>query len=593
MRRRTRAAVVLGATAALAATGVAHGAGDPIMPLSEVRPGMTGIARTVVQGTTITTFPVTIIDVQKVSDGPGGALIFIRAEGPLMDRTGGIAQGMSGSPVYVTGADGVPRVIGAIAFGTGDETNRIGGITPIEAMVKSGSGKLSLERAAPAASVLRRPVVRVRGRAAALREEHLHPRTRAIYPLQRWTIAGVSRSVAAPLQRTLARQGVDLQSTGGRQPRPAVPLEPGSSLTVLLSGGDVVVGAIGTVTYVDGPTVFGFGHPFLDVGPARFLMGDGYVYDTIPAPIQNASYKLGEPGTLHGSITADRADGVVGRIGTPDGIKVVSTATDTRRGTRATVTALLAPDERTVPEITDVLQAEPAFRVRDGIGGGTLRLTIVAKSPARKSPIVYRNTYAAAGDVVNLSLGPLTRMTTVLLQNGVKSVPISEIDVRQVLEPRVRAARIAGASFSPSRARPGQAVTMRLVLQAWRGPRVVVRQRVRMPDLPSGPTRLRVVPSDTSGFDPAPPQLSDQLQGETSAARARALLRTLDGTLAASSGSRVSRVVGGLERASRDRHDAVRILAPGEDESDREAGLTVVVPWVVSGGRAAPRVVIR
>jgi SpoIVB peptidase S55 len=589
---RLRLALLLGLVAALAAAATARAA-DPIMPLSDVRPGMVGTARTVVQGTAIVTFPVTVIDVQKVSDGPGGALIFIRAEGPLMDRTGGIAQGMSGSPVYVTGADGVARVIGAIAFGTGDESNRIGGITPIEAMIRPSGGKLALERPPVADSAALRPLVRVRNRAQARRVQRARPGARAIYPLERWTIAGVSRPALAPLQRSLARSGVDLQSTGGRQPRPPTALEPGSSLTVLLAGGDVVVGAIGTVTYVDGSTVLGFGHPFLNTGPSSFLMGDGYVYDTIPAPIQNSSYKLGEPGTLHGMIVADRADGVIGRIGPATGIKIVSSATDTRRGTRAVVTTLLAPDERTVPQITDALQAEPAFRVRDGIGGGTLRLTIVAKSPLRTRPIVYRNMYAAAGDVVNLSLGPLTRMTTVLLQNGVRSVPLSEIDVHQVLEPQVRAARIVGASFVPARARPGRAVTLRLALQPWRGPRTIVRVRVRVPDLAPGTTRLRVVPSDPDGFDPAPPELSDALQGDTTAARARAVLRRLEGPMATATGTPVTRVLDGLARASADRHDAIRVLAPGEDEADRAAGVTVPVPWVISGGRAAPRIDVR
>ena len=81
---------------------------------------MVGEARTVVRGTDIVTFPVTVIDVQRSADGPGrhpdpGA----RRPGPLIDQTGGVAEGMSGSPVYVTGADGVARVIGAVAYGSG------------------------------------------------------------------------------------------------------------------------------------------------------------------------------------------------------------------------------------------------------------------------------------------------------------------------------------------------------------------------------------------------------------------------------------------------------------------------------------------
>jgi hypothetical protein len=106
--------------------------------------------------------------------------------------------------------------------------------------------------------------------------------------------------------------------------------------------------------------------------------------------------------------------------------------------------------------------------------------------------------------------------------------------------------------------------------------------------------RLRVVPFDAQGFDPAPPQLSDELEGDTTAARARTLLRGLEDELAAApQRSPVRRVLGALDAAGRDRHDAVRLLAPGEEESDPRAGLVVPVPWVIYAGRAVPRIVVR
>ena len=116
-----------------------------------------------------------------------------------------------------------------------------------------------------------------------------------------------------------------------------MPLVPGASLTALLSGGDLVLGAVGTVTYVDGPTVLGFGHPFTGAGPSRFLMGDGYVFQTIAAPITGSSYKLAEPGTLQGMIVGDRTDGVTGRLGPVEGIAGTATAENASRGTTSTV----------------------------------------------------------------------------------------------------------------------------------------------------------------------------------------------------------------------------------------------------------------
>ena len=293
----------------------------PILPLSEVTPGMVGEARTVVRGTQIVTFPVSVLDVQRTTDGPGGSLILVRAEGPLMDATGGVAEGMSGSPVYVTGADGVARVIGAIAYGSGDQANVIVGVTPIEQMIDSSSGRRA--NALPTSATPARRAAIVRSRPAARRLEARDPGRIGLYPLARWTLAGVSRPLAATLSKALAISGIQLTSIGPRTPRPAVPLVPGSSMTALIAGGDVVLGAIGTTTYVDGTTVLGFGHPFLGAGRSRFLMGDGYVYQTIPAPIAGSSYKLGEPGTIQGMLVGDRADGLTGRLGPVEAISAV------------------------------------------------------------------------------------------------------------------------------------------------------------------------------------------------------------------------------------------------------------------------------
>ena len=226
---------------------------------------MVGQARTVVRGTDIVTFPVTVIDVQQTSDAPGGALVLVRAEGPLIEGTGGVAEGMSGSPVYVTGADGVSRVMGAVAYGSGDQANVIVGVTPIEQMIDSSSGQRA--NAAPPFDAGRRSrcgwsatAPRPRGGAARPGAPGALP-ARAVDDRRRVPPAG---------GRALGRARALRRAPHLHRPahiRPAVPLVPGASLTALLAGGDLVLGAVGTVTYVDGPTVLGFGHPF--TGGAR------------------------------------------------------------------------------------------------------------------------------------------------------------------------------------------------------------------------------------------------------------------------------------------------------------------------------------
>ena len=75
-------------------TGAALADGGPIMPLSQVLPGMDCTGETVIQGTTISTFGVHVIAVvQQVGEG---ARILVRVSGPAVEPWG-IAQGFSAS----------------------------------------------------------------------------------------------------------------------------------------------------------------------------------------------------------------------------------------------------------------------------------------------------------------------------------------------------------------------------------------------------------------------------------------------------------------------------------------------------------------
>ncbi len=591
MRLHRSAAPALAALAALGAAAGHATAADPILPLSDVRPGMVAEARTVVRGTDIVRFPVTIIDVQRSVDGPGGSLILARADGPLIASTGGFAEGMSGSPVYVTGADGVARVIGAGAFGTGDEANVLFGITPIEQMLDSSAGQRALSRA-PAPTGAARHMVRVRDRAAAVRLERRRPDLLGAYPLARWTLTGASPRLVGPLSRALQRSGIQLTSIGPRTVRPPVPLQPGASVSVLLAGGDIALGAIGTVTYVDGTRLLAFGHPFLGGGRSEFLLGDSYVYEVIPAPITSTSYVYAEPGSLQGMIVSDRLDGVTGILGPVDGVDAVGTARDTARGTEATVRSTIAPDDRTLPIMAGLLQDEPAARVRDGIRPGTATVHVSVSSPALAKPLTYRNVYASAGDVVALASGQASRLVAILGQNSIREIPISAIRVDERIQPGVRAARIVGASVRPRRVAAGGRAVLSLRVQPWRDTARTVRVPVRIPaDLGPGRAVLRVVPKSADGFDPFPADLTQNLGASTPVRRAE--VARVNRLAARATGSRVERLVAGVRRALDDRHDAVRLLGPDDDADSPADGLTVPVPYVVYGGRAAARVIVR
>ena len=80
-----------------------------IMRLSEVKPGMKGIAWTVFQGTEPEPVPIEIVGRWKNKWGPKQDIILAKMGGKAK-RTN-VAGGMSGSPVYIDG-----KLVGAVAL---------------------------------------------------------------------------------------------------------------------------------------------------------------------------------------------------------------------------------------------------------------------------------------------------------------------------------------------------------------------------------------------------------------------------------------------------------------------------------------------
>ena len=111
-------------------TGVAAAASlPPTLPLSEVYPGMEGTAYTVVdESGEIVPFHVDVVGTYE--EGSSTNRIMAKASGPVVERTGGTLQGMSGSPVYVDGA-----LVGALSAGIKGMSLYTFFITPIDEML--------------------------------------------------------------------------------------------------------------------------------------------------------------------------------------------------------------------------------------------------------------------------------------------------------------------------------------------------------------------------------------------------------------------------------------------------------------------------
>src|SRR4029078_9779619 len=110
MKLRIQAAVILCGGLLAGLLTVSLPAATALMPLSEVRPGMVGVGRTVFEGTELKEFKVHILVVLRSIQGPRRDLILARLEGAGLAESG-VAQGMSGSPVYIGG-----RPVGGVSY---------------------------------------------------------------------------------------------------------------------------------------------------------------------------------------------------------------------------------------------------------------------------------------------------------------------------------------------------------------------------------------------------------------------------------------------------------------------------------------------
>lgn len=469
--------------ASLSAAAPALGAGDPIMPLSQVHAGMQCKSYSVFHGTEIGSFDVTVLDVVAGDAAANGPQILVQVSGPAVDATG-IGPGFSGSPIYCPDAAGVPRNIGAIADSVGEFGGKVALATPIE-------------------SIFGTPVDPPRGRAAgASRARLAHARALAT-PL---TVSGLT----GPLSRALADAGrragrpVLAAPAGPLGSYPPVALRPGSAVGVGYSSGDLRLGAIGTVAYVDGDRVWAFGHEFDGVGARALLLQDAYVFHVVNNPNVSAdetTYKLASLGHDLGTLSDDTYDAVAGRLGTlPHTVPVRVFAQDADTGARRAVNIRVA-DEAAVGLPLGVSPLTPfaPLAVAQALS------SLLASTPARLTatmcvriglreldkPLRFCNRYVSdalgvgddgsldnavtsrAGDDLMRALGDIDDYTG-------RPPDVTGVSVRLVVARGARQAFLRRVR-APGRIRPGHTIRVRVTLQRLRGSQLRRIYRVHIP----------------------------------------------------------------------------------------------------------------
>ena len=406
----------------------------PLMPVKDLQPGMQGIGKTVIKGDTIEEFNVEVLGV--TGSEAAGYSILVRLYGDLIEKTGGVAKGMSGSPVYIDG-----RLVGAVAFGRSFNDPHYCFLTPIHNMLK----------------LLDTP---------ASRSGDWLPKSTGLLA------GGFTPMGMEYLQERLQGLGLEATVGGGTGTEKIGKLEAGSAVGASIMQGDLTLGALGTVTWVDDKgNVLAFGHPFMQRGECNFFMNKVWVLGCIPN--LQSSYKVGNLGEVIGSFTQDRASGIGGKEGkAPNSIPVFVSVSDVARGENNSVRVNIIEDEKLVPAILDAAVYNTVTKTLDRNGGGTARLHFEISGRDKENKLITidrENLYYASSGLAKVINFEMVEAANILSLNKFETIDIYGITVNAELTDEVQVAEITKVSTPKHNVKPGDKVSFEVTMKPYRG----------------------------------------------------------------------------------------------------------------------------
>jgi hypothetical protein len=484
MKIRTAAAALL----LVSLSVLALPASTPLMSVDDIRPGMVGVGRTVFEGTQLSDFKVHILGVLRNVQGPKRNLILAKLEGAPLEDTG-VAQGMSGSPVYVDG-----RLVGAVSYSIGSFSKEaIAGITPIGEMKDAATLP---RRPANAQARIELPVTR-ESLTLALSSAYAQLAPFAARPADVQAIgipAGAGahfgmmlRPIATPLilggfePATVDLIGtafsaagfVPTLSSGSGAQSPEVkamsgPLREGDAVGVSLLGGDLELGATGTITHVDGDRVYGFGHPFFNLGPAEFPLTRAYVYTMLPSLM--ASFKITALGEVIGTMQQDRATAIAGTLGPGPALIPMTVHLESDRGgapAKRTFSFNVVNDQVFTPLLSYVAMFNTLGAYERQFGAATFAVRSRTRVKGH-ADLVVEDVFAGDNPVAGLAAavgGPLT----MLLNNDLAPIAIDGLDITIEASETPRSVTIERVWLDEIRPRAGRTVPLKVLTRSYRG----------------------------------------------------------------------------------------------------------------------------
>lgn len=466
-----------------------------IFPFDQLKSGMTGKAYTVIDGSgKIENFDVQIVGL--TSEGKGSKrLIMAKASGDVVKRTGGIVQGMSGSPFYIDG-----KLVGALASTLKDMDTYTVFITPIEDMLElwklpDPKAQVNYFRTAnfqkkddetkpadvadenkPSADEKSAPAEKTAPEVEKVSAFYLNGfDTNSTKFLQRelQTLNGKNLQTSPKI----IERGIDLNAT----------LEPGSPLGVAIVYGDFLLGATGTVTAVEGKKILAFGHSFMHTGNVNYFMTDAAVIGSVTGLTGNG-VKLADVGHIIGRINQDRESGIAGVLGTfPAVVPVTVNVKDNSLDKHENFNVIIAYNENLIPKLSASVAYAALSKMADSLAESTVDFEFSIKTNVVDGgKFVRKNIFYNSTDVGQVAVVELMQALNLICSNAKEESNIFGVDVNISFDTERRTASIISIKPEKKNVKPGETVNLVVELQPYRKPveKVIVPYTVPLTSSP-------------------------------------------------------------------------------------------------------------
>lgn len=450
-----------------------------LIPVGEIQRGMSGFGLTVIEGTRIDTFQVEVLDVMS-GRSSSGDIILVKVSG-LGTEVSGIAQGMSGSPVYFDG-----RLAGALAFAYSFAKVPIGGVTPIGEMMELIERE-ELEESLSALTI-DSPVLS-RANRFSQRPERIST------PI---AVSGFAPEVADEIDSYFNDMGMVTtlggSGSGSNEETGWKPL-PGAGVGVRLLSGDANLTAIGTITWVEGDRILAFGHPLFQSGGVDFPLVSVEVHTVMPS--RSISFKIGSPIETVGAMVQDRRIGIAGLIG-GEAPTLPITVTVNVPGIRSDRFEYEALDHRALTPALAAWATRNSIAHREKVWGeGTVRVAVDLDLEGYDN-LHMENLYSSFG-FINQAAGDVSLPMQILANSNLGDVKVNRVDIGVTFTDGRRAGRIEELRLEKRTWKPGETLRGTFTILHHKADREEIPLEIPLPaDLPDGELALRVCDAPSS-----------------------------------------------------------------------------------------------